>query len=178
MYAPPMQRGTAAIVVTVMFGASLGCVRATDGRSEPAPVASDPPSSPAPSASMSASVDPAQAASLASIAASYATRFQRVSPHLHVAPTLCASPRPPSSLRLSQSDDGSTHGKKVYYLYAAHDAPYVDGGGRAGTSQPADQVLVKEAWTAVAPDDPAAHGATSPTRTGRPIGQANAAVSS
>jgi hypothetical protein len=139
------------------MGAFAGCVRAVEPPRSDAPATET-----APPASTEAQVanagDKEQAESLKAIASTYATRFKKVNPWLHVAPALCAAPFPAkvSTLRMSASNDASTHGKKVFYLYAADDAAYAKDGGHKGTSQPANQVLVKESWVAQPADDAAA----------------------
>jgi hypothetical protein len=148
------------LAVGVMgMGALGGCVRAVDAPR------SDPPA--AESASTASTAAPAanagdqeQAESLKAIASTYATRFKKVNPWLHVAPALCAAPvQKVDMLRMSASNDASTHGKKVFYLYAVDDAAYAKDGGHKGTTQPANQVLVKESWVAQPADDAAAsHG--------------------
>lgn len=56
------------------------------------------------------------------------------------APGLCMFPPPPKA-RLSKSQDGETHGKKLYCLYAKQRNSYLE--NKADVS---DQVVVKEAW--------------------------------
>jgi hypothetical protein len=62
------------------------------------------------------------------------------------APTRCVAPfRLPRQPQLSESDDESAHGRKLYFLFAAELAPYQ----KAQQEQnPIGQVLVKESWTA------------------------------
>jgi hypothetical protein len=74
-----------------------------------------------------------------------------VDDELHWAPGLCRQPQP-SHPRLSASGDVETHGRKLYYVFAADRAGYLERDGRP--PGPVGQVLVKEAWTAqeVPPD--------------------------
>jgi hypothetical protein len=58
----------------------------------------------------------------------------------------CVAP-PPASVSLSTSDDETTHGRKLYYLFAADGYAYrlVDANAPAS---PVGQALVKESWEA------------------------------
>ncbi len=68
-------------------------------------------------------------------------RFERVDEVPRVAPTMC---RPPVDLpRVSVSRDESTHGKKLYYLYAKDRGAYLHA---RDLDQPEGQVVVKESW--------------------------------
>jgi hypothetical protein len=58
------------------------------------------------------------------------------------APGLCRMPT--MRVRYSESEDGVTHGRKLYWLFAKDGAAYR--AARQGKSQPLGQVLVKEAW--------------------------------
>jgi hypothetical protein len=94
--------------------------------------------------------DHGQGDRLRAISKTYA-HFTKVTPDPHVAPALCAAPKPsaPNPLRMSESTDAWTHGRKVYYLYATHGDTYVhDAGHDGGAVQPDDQVLVKESFVA------------------------------
>lgn len=77
-------------------------------------------------------------------------RYEKVAPDLHIAPTLCAAPRPskPQFLTRSASADDWSHGKKLYYLFASDADAYRRDGGNPGTKQPDHQVIVKEAYVA------------------------------
>jgi hypothetical protein len=71
------------------------------------------------------------------IAAQYAS-WGRVDDELRWAPFLCRQPLP-GITRPSESDDGTTHGKKLYSVFAKNHAAYPNG--------PHDgQVVVKESW--------------------------------
>ena len=71
------------------------------------------------------------------IAAEY-TAWGRVDDELRWAPFLCRAPSP-GIARPSQSDDESTHGRKVYSVFAKNHAAYPDG--------PQDgQAVVKQSW--------------------------------
>jgi hypothetical protein len=56
------------------------------------------------------------------------------------APTLCMAPPPPKA-RLSHSKDSTTHGKKLYFLFAKQRDAYMK-----NETDSAGQVIVKEAW--------------------------------
>lgn len=97
--------------------------------------------------------DSAQRAKLLEIAANY-RKYEQVDGRMRMAPVLCAPALPPRpEHRLSRSDDESTHGKKLYTIFAAK----VDSIRRTytgetllpGKPQPlTDQVIVKESWLA------------------------------
>lgn len=70
--------------------------------------------------------------------------YGRVDDQNRWSPTLCALK--PSEARFSESDDASTHGRKIYYVFARYRDAYVN---RLRGLQPDGQVLVKEAWTPV-----------------------------
>jgi Cytochrome P460 len=82
---------------------------------------------------------------LLEIATSYET-FGRVNPIAHWAPAMCAEPISPTpEVAFSRSTDGSTHGGKLYTLFAKDQSPagsYV----RKGQPSPTGQVIVKESW--------------------------------
>lgn len=69
--------------------------------------------------------------------------YQRVDDELHWAPGLCRQPQP-SHPRLSASTDADTHGRKLYFVFAADRSGYLERDGR--TPGMVGQVLVKEAW--------------------------------
>jgi hypothetical protein len=106
--------------------------------------------------------DAAQRARLLEIAANY-KKYEKVDGRMRLAPAACAAPTYrglESPYHVSRSDDESTHGRKVYTLYAAkvdpifHNytaTPTIDGKKLEWT----DQVLVKESWIAE-PVDPKA----------------------
>lgn len=93
-------------------------------------------------------------------------RFARVSDQPAWSPFLCRAPPEPGVL-VSASDDGATHGSKLYHLFAKDPAAY---GADASTTHalvpldpaPVGQVLVKQAWKPEPVLDPAsvraAHG--------------------
>lgn len=61
---------------------------------------------------------------------------------------------------MSESDDGASHGRKLYYLYASHSQEYTWLGfeippGSPKTVQPPGQALVKESFDAVPTSMPA-----------------------
>lgn len=85
-------------------------------------------------------------------------RFKRISDLPAWSPFLCSAP-PTSGALVSASDDGVTHGSKLYHLFAKDAAAYDAAGGdpmkSAGTDlepsapanpAPVGQVLVKQAW--------------------------------
>jgi hypothetical protein len=77
--------------------------------------------------------------------------WDRVSDRARWAPIDCMM-RPPGGAVMSDSEDGTTHGRKLYFLFAKDGEAYEWLGwspaasGRA--SSPVGQVLVKESWTA------------------------------
>jgi hypothetical protein len=64
----------------------------------------------------------------------------RVDEQLRAAPTACAAPMQPPRARMSASDDGGTHGQKLYSVWAKERAQY------AHDRAPVGQVVVKESW--------------------------------
>jgi len=67
--------------------------------------------------------------------------FERVDAVPRAAPSLC---RPPvDDPRVCASRDESTHGRKLYFLYAKDRAAYLKAGAH---DQPDGQVVVKESW--------------------------------
>jgi len=79
------------------------------------------------------------AATAREIAAAY-TAWGRVDDELRWAPFLCRIPLP-GITRPSESNDPSTHGQKLYSVFAKNHAAYPDG-------PQTDQVVVKQSWTA------------------------------
>lgn len=67
-----------------------------------------------------------------------------------LAPELCRAPRPhrpdPDQGALSQSEDGETHGRKLYRLKVKDQAAY--GAMKPGDVAPIGQTLIKDAWIA------------------------------
>jgi len=121
-------------------------VEAPNANAAPAP-APAPAASPGPVAN-----DPRWHATLRAIAAGYTT-WGRVDDQMRWAPTLCAMPQP-ARARISASGDESTHGRKLYTLYAKDPAAY----GAQKSFMPAPevtgladiaQVVVKEAFVPV-----------------------------
>jgi hypothetical protein len=71
--------------------------------------------------------------------------FGRVDDELRWAPWLCRQPMP-SRTRFSKSEDAESHGRKLYYVFAADREGYLR---RPGTTPEAvGQAVVKEAWIA------------------------------
>ena len=74
--------------------------------------------------------------------------FGLVDTRIHVAPTDCAAPAMPGSdvpqPAMSSSDHDSTHGKKLYFLFAKEIAHYLN---QDGSDSPVGQTVVKESWT-------------------------------
>ena len=86
------------------------------------------------------------------IAAEY-TSWGRVDDELRWAPWLCRQPYP-GITRPSQSDDESTHGRKLYSVFAKNHAAYPDG--------PQDgQAVVKQSWVPELVDTDAGLGLNS-----------------
>jgi len=90
--------------------------------------------------------DPKFHAQLIEIAKSY-SEWKLADPDMRVAPNACdAYPgTPPGALRgvlTSKSNDTSTHGKKLYYVYPKDLNAYKP----LQKTQPVGQVLVKESW--------------------------------
>jgi hypothetical protein len=79
------------------------------------------------------------------VAREYRT-YGRVDATARWAPAMCVQPSP-GRLRQSASSDASTHGRKLYYLYARDRAAYLAVTlGPATPKMPVGQVIVKEAW--------------------------------
>jgi hypothetical protein len=78
--------------------------------------------------------------------------FGQVDDRMGWAPALCAGPALPPELRLSDSKDASTHGQKLYAMFAA----FKENGSYVKPGQPsrAHQTVVKESWVPEeVPDD-------------------------
>jgi hypothetical protein len=88
-------------------------------------------------------------AGLLKIAETYES-YGKVDDEIRWAPGLCRAPRPPT-LRASASGDETTHGKKLYYLFAKDRQAYVLPKDK---TQPVGQVVVKEAWVPAASSTP------------------------
>lgn len=119
----------------------------SEASSPPVSIAAATPDEPTPEAN-----DPRWHPLLQQISAHY-TDWGRVDDQMRWAPTLCAMPQP-ARARISASADTSTHGRKLYTLYAKDPVAY--GAPRSFTPAPehpglADvtQVLVKEAFRPV-----------------------------
>jgi hypothetical protein len=78
---------------------------------------------------------------LADVARSYAA-YGRVDDGDRFAPVDCDAPPPPTP-RISTSRDGSTHGRKLYFLFAKDRGAYLHA---KDVEQPEGQVVVKESW--------------------------------
>lgn len=101
--------------------------------------------------------DPRWHATLLAIAADY-PKWGRVEDEMRWAPYLCRMPTP-ARARISTSGDDTTHGRKLYTLYAKDPMAY--GARKSAMPEPdapalagLTQVVVKEAWTPVASDVP------------------------
>lgn len=90
--------------------------------------------------------------------------WPRVSDHAHWAPTDCRMPSPEGA-QASDSRDDSTHGRKLYYLFAKHAANYerLWESKPEKASAPIGQVLVKESFTSVPTLVPQRLTATQPS---------------
>lgn len=99
--------------------------------------------------------DPVFHKQLLQIAAEYQT-YGKVDDMSRWAPWLCGPPPPPKA-RQSMSGDESTHGKKVYFLFAKNRDSYVK-------FEPGDvgQVIVKESWLPDATDGVDPNSRTAP----------------
>lgn len=151
-----MKRFEAGTFLVCAALAVAGCSSATEPSTPTAELVSSSTSTPS-AAPSGPAPDAGQVARMKAVADVYATRYQKVEADLHVAPTLCAAmpARGSRPLLKSESGDEWTHGKKVYYLFAANADAYKRDGGHEGTKQPDDQVLVKESYVAEeAPYDP------------------------
>jgi len=88
---------------------------------------------------------------LRTIADSY-LKYDIVNDKAQVAPFLCRAPSPAEQAgarfaQLSNGDDQSPHGRKLYYLFASDLSAYTRTGADRNDG-PIGQTLVKEAWTA------------------------------
>lgn len=83
------------------------------------------------------------------IAANYKRSYMRVSDRAHWSPQLCRAPLP-TGVQQSASNDPGTHGRKLYFLYAANAAAYDEmsygSGNTAWKGNPVGQAVVKEAF--------------------------------
>ncbi len=61
------------------------------------------------------------------------------------APTLCKAPSGPPPVKISNSDDDSSHGKKLYFLFAKDIVSYQKA---RESKSPVGQAVVKESWSA------------------------------
>jgi hypothetical protein len=93
--------------------------------------------------------DPQLAAAVLSAAGAY-KGWKRVSDQAHWAPTMCRAPVAEGA-QVSDSKDDTTHGRKLYYLFAKDPDAYRWLPQRKGES-PVGQALVKEAWVPVEVD--------------------------
>jgi hypothetical protein len=69
--------------------------------------------------------------------------YGRVDDETRWAPWLCRMPMP-SMARVSESDDDTMHGQKLYYVFAKNRDQYLALSGKH--AQPVGQILVKESW--------------------------------
>ncbi len=81
------------------------------------------------------------------------TTWERVSNDPNMAPYSCRW-IPPHGIHQSASRDDSTHGRKLYYLYAKHGAAYKTATNfsevyRERPASAVDQILVKQSWAAI-----------------------------
>jgi hypothetical protein len=135
-----MRAGGLAMLVVLGCASSKGepdaAVASADvSVSNPPDVAAADVASPAPDTAPA--IDPALAAQVRSIAAEYPS-WGRVDDELRWAPGLCRIPLP-GVPRMSASDDGATHGRKLYSVFVKHHDTYPQGPHTG-------QVVVKESW--------------------------------
>ena len=116
-------------------------------RASDQPVEADPHAQP--TAAAAVEVDPLLAARLLAIVAEY-QGYGRVDDVARWAPADCRIPQP-ASVRVSKSRHNSTHGRKLYSLFARDRWSYV---AIANLTPGPDQVIVKESWIPE-PVDPA-----------------------
>lgn len=92
--------------------------------------------------------DPKFHARLLEIAAEY-SKYGKIDSQSRLAPALCMMPPPRTSfpIQLSKSKDVSTHGQKLYYLYARDRMAYVNNPDVEG------QVVVKESWSQLSAEE-------------------------
>jgi hypothetical protein len=89
-------------------------------------------------------VDDTFSAQLRSAARGY-TRWRKLGHTPSWAPEMCGSPPPGPFPLYSESTAAATHGHKLYFLFAAQSADYL---ATPRVTQPAGQVIVKEAYAA------------------------------
>ena len=82
---------------------------------------------------------------LMDIAKSYKKSYGEVNPRPNWAPTMCWVP--PTQALFSKSKETTTHGQKLYYLFAKKGGAYLR--YKKGDEVKEGQVLVKESWTPV-----------------------------
>jgi hypothetical protein len=135
------------LILAAAFLAAVGCTTSSTTPSNDRQGTTD----------LKPSDDSALRAKLLGVAANY-NQYERADGRKRMAPVLCAAPSPPmADRRLSRSEDESTHGKKLYTLYAAKidsiTRSYTGEALFAGKPEPlTDQVIVKESWLAVPAD--------------------------
>jgi len=98
---------------------------------------------------------------LLAIAAGY-EQYGKVDDYARWSPALCIMPPPPRA-RLSTSKDSSTHGKKVYFLFAKNRNEYFN-----NETSKVGQVVVKESWYPSA--DGTAQAAAQPIASDKKMG--------
>ena len=125
----------------------------------------------APTRAEPAENDPRWHATVRAIASGY-ERWGRVDDEMRWAPYLCKMPRP-ARARISASEDESTHGRKLYTLWARDPVAY---GARpsalpAPDEQPGlsdiSQAIVKEAWAPVETTEPRGAGVSAAEHGGK-----------
>ena len=154
-----LQRSSAglAICVAILLVGISGCDESvSDGGDTEAAAAPDSPEEPSAESTDPSPNNLAQPAEapfdeqLLKIGSEYLS-YGLVDPMAAFAPVLCSAAPGPPKARLSRSDEESSHGRKLYYLFAAKNDNYVDPKRK---SSPVGQVLVKEAWTAKETETP------------------------
>lgn len=99
-------------------------------------------------------------------------QYQRVSDKAYWAPLPCALNAPGAGPQLSTAATGSSHGRKLYYLYAKDDLAYeqlgrtnvpfaAQGNDRHQVNSPVGQVVVKESFVPIEDPSGSAHVAQS-----------------
>ena len=134
---------------------SVPLVLIVAGLAAAAIVADEPPKTKTPEPSTPAAVTPCYAPKpladdrILELARDY-TKWKRVSDSAHYAPQLCRAPFFPSGTQQSVSGDDATHGKKLYFLFAAKDQDYVklNWSDKPATA-PVGQTIVKETFAPV-----------------------------
>jgi hypothetical protein len=103
---------------------------------------------------------------LLEIAATY-EEYGRLDPDLRFAPKLCADAGRTGGSRasISSSQDATTHGRKLYWLFVRNSYGFGSYVSKSGPN-PVGQVIVKEAWTAEDEED-RAKADTHVIRTGK-----------